>query len=106
MKAVGLSDETIVGEVMESDPPRKLVQTWHPLRRRQRRRSAATRSPMRSTRIRAASARLPSPTTWRVRRWLPAWCPAAAIRLGAAAAGRVLGDLKSLLETGERMSPS
>ena len=21
----------IVGEVMESDPPRKLVQTWHPL---------------------------------------------------------------------------
>ena len=31
MKAVGLPDEMIVGEVMESDPPRKLVQTWHPL---------------------------------------------------------------------------
>jgi uncharacterized protein YndB with AHSA1/START domain len=31
MKAVGLPDKLIVGEVIESDPPRKLVQTWHPL---------------------------------------------------------------------------
>jgi uncharacterized protein YndB with AHSA1/START domain len=31
MKAVGLPDELIIGEVIESDPPRKLVQTWHPL---------------------------------------------------------------------------
>jgi uncharacterized protein YndB with AHSA1/START domain len=31
MKAVGLPDVIIVGEVLESDPPRKLVQTWHPL---------------------------------------------------------------------------
>jgi uncharacterized protein YndB with AHSA1/START domain len=31
MKAVGLPDTVIVGEVLESDPPRKLVQTWHPL---------------------------------------------------------------------------
>jgi uncharacterized protein YndB with AHSA1/START domain len=31
MKAAGLPDEMIVGEVLESDPPRKLVQTWHPL---------------------------------------------------------------------------
>jgi uncharacterized protein YndB with AHSA1/START domain len=31
MKAVGLPDELIVGEVIESYPPRKLVQTWHPL---------------------------------------------------------------------------
>ena len=31
MKAVGLADVIIVGEVLESDPPRKLVQTWHPL---------------------------------------------------------------------------
>lgn len=30
MKAVGLQDIIIVGEVLESDPPRKLVQTWHP----------------------------------------------------------------------------
>jgi uncharacterized protein YndB with AHSA1/START domain len=31
MKAAGLPDVVIVGEVLESDPPRKLVQTWHPL---------------------------------------------------------------------------
>jgi uncharacterized protein YndB with AHSA1/START domain len=31
MKSFGLPDEIIVGEVVESDPPRKLVQTWHPL---------------------------------------------------------------------------
>ncbi len=31
MKEMGLPDEIIVGEVIESDPPRKLVQTWHPL---------------------------------------------------------------------------
>jgi uncharacterized protein YndB with AHSA1/START domain len=31
MKAAGLPDEMIVGKVIESDPPRKLVQTWHPL---------------------------------------------------------------------------
>jgi uncharacterized protein YndB with AHSA1/START domain len=30
MRAVGLPDEIIVGKVIESDPPRKLVQTWHP----------------------------------------------------------------------------
>jgi len=31
MKAAGLPDVVVVGEVIESDPPRKLVQTWHPL---------------------------------------------------------------------------
>ena len=31
MKSMGMPDEMIVGEVIESDPPRKLVQTWHPL---------------------------------------------------------------------------
>lgn len=30
-KVAGLPDEIIVGKVIESDPPRKLVQTWHPL---------------------------------------------------------------------------
>ena len=30
MKSMGLPDELILGEVIESDPPRKLVQTWHP----------------------------------------------------------------------------
>jgi uncharacterized protein YndB with AHSA1/START domain len=31
MKAMGTPDVVIVGEVLECDPPRKLVQTWHPL---------------------------------------------------------------------------
>jgi hypothetical protein len=31
MKAIGMPDEIVVGEVIESDAPRKLVQTWHPL---------------------------------------------------------------------------
>ena len=31
MKAQGTPDVIIVGEVIEADPPRKLVQTWHPV---------------------------------------------------------------------------
>jgi len=31
MKAYGAPEVIIVGEVLESDPPRKLVQTWHPI---------------------------------------------------------------------------
>src|SRR5690606_17276851 len=31
MTAVGLPEEMIVGEVIEADPPHKLVQTWHPM---------------------------------------------------------------------------
>jgi uncharacterized protein YndB with AHSA1/START domain len=31
MKAMGMPDEMVVGQVLESDPPRRLVQTWHPL---------------------------------------------------------------------------
>jgi uncharacterized protein YndB with AHSA1/START domain len=31
MKAHGAPDVMIVGEVIEADPPRKLVQTWHPV---------------------------------------------------------------------------
>src|SRR5262245_12252513 len=31
MKAMGMPDEMVAGQVIESDPPRKLVTTWHPL---------------------------------------------------------------------------
>ena len=31
MRSMGLPETIIVGEVIESDPPRKLMQTWHPL---------------------------------------------------------------------------
>jgi uncharacterized protein YndB with AHSA1/START domain len=31
MRALGTPDVIIVGEVIEADPPKKLVQTWHPI---------------------------------------------------------------------------
>jgi len=31
MKAYGSPDVIIVGEILEADPPRRLVQTWHPV---------------------------------------------------------------------------
>jgi uncharacterized protein YndB with AHSA1/START domain len=31
MKSMGLPDVMVDGEVVEAEPPRKLVQTWHPL---------------------------------------------------------------------------
>jgi uncharacterized protein YndB with AHSA1/START domain len=31
MRAHGVPEVAIVGEVIEADPPRKLVQTWHPV---------------------------------------------------------------------------
>lgn len=31
MRQHGAPDVIIVGEILESDPPRKLVQTWHPI---------------------------------------------------------------------------
>jgi uncharacterized protein YndB with AHSA1/START domain len=31
MRSMGLPEEIIFGEVVESDPPRKLIQTWHPV---------------------------------------------------------------------------
>jgi uncharacterized protein YndB with AHSA1/START domain len=31
MQAMGMPEEMIVGEVIEADCPRRLVQTWHPL---------------------------------------------------------------------------
>jgi uncharacterized protein YndB with AHSA1/START domain len=31
MKSMGMVDEMIVGEVIEASPPKRLVQTWHPV---------------------------------------------------------------------------
>jgi uncharacterized protein YndB with AHSA1/START domain len=31
MQAMGMPEVVVDGEVVEADPPRKLVQTWHPL---------------------------------------------------------------------------
>ena len=104
MKTMGMPDEMIVGEVLESDPPRKLVQTWHPLF------NAATAA--------EAHTRL----TYEIAESESGVCTVTIIHDVAGAplvAGMVpgggdparggggwpwvLSDLKSLLETGERM---
>jgi len=103
-KAAGLPDEIIVGKVIESDPPRKLVQTWHPLF------DAATTA--------EAHTRL----TYEIKEHPGGVCTVTIIHDvtgapmvagmvdGGGDVGRggggwpwVLSDLKSLLETGKRM---
>ena len=105
MKAHGLPDEMILGEVLESDPPRKLVQTWHPLF------DANT------------SAEPPTRLTFEITDHLNGQCTVTIIHdvTGAPCIARmvpgggnpaqggggwpwILSDLKSLLETGRRMS--
>jgi uncharacterized protein YndB with AHSA1/START domain len=57
MKSMGMVDEMIVGEVVEADPPKKLVQTWHPVWIRRAPPNRIRASPMRSRRSPAACAR-------------------------------------------------
>lgn len=105
MRAGGLPDEIIVGEVIECDPPRKLVQTWHPLF------DANT------------SAEPPTRLTFEITDHLNGQCTVTITHdvAGAPCVARmvpgggnpaqggggwpwILSDLKSLLETGRRMS--
>jgi uncharacterized protein YndB with AHSA1/START domain len=104
MKSRGLPDEIIVGEVIECDPPRKLVQTWHPL-------FDANTSAERPTRL-----------TYEIHEHQNGQCTVTITHdvTGAPCVARmvpggsdptkggggwpwVLSDLKSLLETGKRM---
>jgi uncharacterized protein YndB with AHSA1/START domain len=104
MKAMGMPHEMIVGKVIESDPPRKLVQTWHPL-------------------FDAASSAEPhTHLTYQIDESASGVCTLTILHDASGApmvAGmvpgggdpskggggwpRVLSDLKSLLETGKRM---
>jgi uncharacterized protein YndB with AHSA1/START domain len=98
MKSLGLPDEIIVGKVIESDPPRKLVQTWHPLFD-----AETTAEP--HTRL-----------TYEIKENQGGVCTVTithdvtgAPRVAGMVAGGggwpwTLSDLKSLLETGRRMS--
>ncbi len=104
MKAMGLPDKIILGKVEESDPPRKLVQTWHP----------------QFTPDMIAEA--PSRLTWEIKEHEGGFCTltlthdtTGAPMVDGMVRGNdepnkggggwpwVLSDLKSLLETGERM---
>jgi uncharacterized protein YndB with AHSA1/START domain len=105
MKAMGTPDKVILGEVVESDPPRKLVQTWHPQFGPE------------------MIAEQPSRLTWEIREHEGGFCTltlthdtAGAPMVAGMVRGNdepnqggggwpwVLSDLKSLLETGKRMS--
>jgi uncharacterized protein YndB with AHSA1/START domain len=105
MKSFGLPDEIIIGKVIESDPPRKLVQTWHPLFD-----AETTAEP--HTRL-----------TYEIQEHQGGMCTVTithdvtgAPRVGGMVAGGgdptkggggwpwILSDLKSLLESGRRMS--
>jgi uncharacterized protein YndB with AHSA1/START domain len=105
MKTMGMPEEMILGEVIESDPPRKLVQTWHPLFNQ------------------ATAAEEHTRLTYEIQENQGGVCTVtvthdtagAPLVAGIVAGGRdpaqggggwpwVLSDLKSLLETGKRMS--
>jgi uncharacterized protein YndB with AHSA1/START domain len=105
MTAMGLPEDLIVGEVIEADPPRKLVQTWHP---RWTEESIAEKPTRLTYEIVQGSggvciltlthdvAGAPS-----VARMVPGGGDAAQ---GGGGWPWVLSDLKSLLETGKRMA--
>jgi uncharacterized protein YndB with AHSA1/START domain len=104
MTAMGLPEELIVGEVIESDPPRKLVQTWHPLFNADTAAEPHTRLTYEITEYQAGVCvvTLTHDVTG-------APLVAGMVRGGGDPAKGgggwpwVLSDLKSLLETGERM---
>jgi uncharacterized protein YndB with AHSA1/START domain len=105
MKSLGMPDEMIVGKVIESDPPRRLVQTWRPNFSPETAAEPATR------------------LTYEIAEYGGGLCtltiihdaPGAPLVAGMVSGGGdpmkggggwpwVLSDLKSLLETGKRMA--
>ena len=105
MKAGGLPDKVILGKVVESDPPRTLVQTWHPQFTPE------------------MISEPPSRLTWEIREQDGGFCTLTLTHdttgaplvdgmvrgndepnRGGGGWPWVLSDLKSLLETGKRMS--
>jgi uncharacterized protein YndB with AHSA1/START domain len=105
MKAHGLPDEIIVGEVLECDPPRKLVQTWHPLFDANTRAEPPTRLSFEIVDHQNGQC-----TVTITHDFTGAPCVARMVPGGGNPAQGgggwpwVLSDLKSLLETGKRMS--
>jgi len=105
MRSMGLPEEIIVGKVIESDPPRRLVQTWHPLWDKD---SAAEPHTQLTYEIRQNQGGVCTVTITHDVTGAPL--------VGGMVAGGgdsdkggggwpwVLSDLKSLLETGERMA--
>ena len=102
--AMGVPDVVVDGEVIEADPPRRLVQTWRMLMDADMAAEGFTRSPTRSRRARAASRKL---TVTHELEGAPKLAALVAGELEDAGAGGgwswVLSDLKTLLETGSAL---
>jgi len=102
MKAHGAPDTIIVGEVVESDPPRKLVQTWHPIWDPQSAAEAATRLTWEIEEQPGVICRL-TVTNDVTGAPLTAAMVAGQVENAGGGWSWVLSDLKTLLETGKAM---
>jgi len=105
MKAYGAPDVVIEGEVIEADPPRKLVQTWHPIWTEE----AAAERPTRLTyEIQEGENGVSKLTVTHDVAGAPSVAAQVSGALEDAGAGGgwafVLSDLKSLLETGSALA--
>jgi uncharacterized protein YndB with AHSA1/START domain len=102
MKAHGMPDVILVGEVIEADPPRKLVQTWHPLWDAQASAEPATRLTWEITEQPGGVCRL---TVSHDVSGAPSLVAMVAGEVENAGGGWpfVLSDLKTLLETGKAL---
>jgi len=103
MKAQGTPDVIILGEVIEADPPRKLVQTWHPVWDPQSSAEAATRLTWEIVEQEGGICRL---TVTHNVSGAPSVAAMVAGEVENAGGGWswVLSDLKTLLETGKALA--
>jgi uncharacterized protein YndB with AHSA1/START domain len=102
MKAQGMPDVMILGEVVEADPPRKLVQTWHPVWDAQSSAEPATRLTWEIAEQEGGICRL---TVTHDVSGAPSTAAMVAGEVENAGGGWswVLSDLKTLLETGKAL---
>jgi uncharacterized protein YndB with AHSA1/START domain len=103
MRAHGVPDVIIVGEVVESDPPRKLVQTWHPIWDPQTAAEAATRLTYEIAEVQVGVCKL-TVTHDVTGAPLTAAMVAGEVQDAGGGWSFVLSDLKTLLETGKPFS--
>ena len=105
MKAHGAPDVVVDGEVIEADPPRRLVQTWHPIWSEE----AAAERPTRLTyEIQEGESGVTKLTVTHDVEGAPSVAEMVSVGLEHTGAGGgwafVLSDLKTLLETGTALA--
>jgi uncharacterized protein YndB with AHSA1/START domain len=105
MKAFGMADTVIDGEVLEVDPPRKLVHTYRWLFSDENRAEGFTRVTWEIDPTEAGFCRLTVTHEMNNAPIMAAATIAPFNTRGGGGWNYILSDLKSLLETGKRMSP-